>query len=336
MKAVGTLALFLLCACGTNVAPEVELVGNTMGTQFSVKLAAGDAVNDAIHLQKTVKATLAHVEQMMSTFIPDSEITQFNNSVTTNWQEVSEEFCLSVEEALAISTLTDGSFDITVGPLVNLWGFGPGDIIDEPPADENISTMLRSVGYQHLQADCAQPALKKDIAELALDMSAFGKGYATDSVAAVLDEAGIENYLIEVGGELRLRGHNAENAKWAIGIEAPLPNQRRPHTILHLSDTAMATSGDYRNYFEADGRRYSHTIDTRTGWPVTHSLASVTVVDDDGFRADALATALLVMGADAGMELATRESMAVLFLLRTETGVEELSTPAFEQLRSTS
>ncbi len=336
MKAVGTLALFLLCACGTNVAPEVELVGNTMGTQFSVKLPAGDAVNDAIHLQKAVKATLAHVEQMMSTYIADSEISQFNNSAATGWHKVSEEFCISVEEALAISTLTDGSFDITVGPLVNLWGFGPGDIIDEPPADENISTMLKSVGYKHLQADCSQPALRKDIAEIALDMSAFGKGYATDSVAAVLDEAGIENYLIEVGGELRLRGHNAENAKWTIGIEAPLPNQRRPHTILHLSDTAMATSGDYRNYFEADGRRYSHTIDTRTGWPVTHSLASVTVIDDDGFRADALATALLVMGPDAGMALATRESMAVLFLLRTETGIEELSTPSFQQLRSTS
>jgi len=336
MKAVGTLTLFLLCACGTNVAPEVELAGNTMGTQFSVKLAASDAVNDAVHLEKDIKAALADVEQMMSTYLPGSEISRFNGSTSTDWLKVSEEFCLSVEEALAISVLTGGSFDITVGPLVNLWGFGPGDIIDEPPADENISTMLASVGYTHLQADCAQPALKKDISELALDMSAFGKGYATDRVAAVLDEAGIANYMVEVGGELRLRGHNAKNAKWAIGIEIPLPNQRSPHTILHLSDTAMATSGDYRNYFEADGKRYSHTIDTRTGWPVTHSLASVTVIDDDGFRADALATALLVMGPDVGMELATRESMAVLFLVRTESGIEEFSTPAFEQLRSTS
>jgi len=335
MKAFGTLALFLLCGCGTNVAPEVELAGNTMGTQFSVKLAAGDAVNDAIWLEKDIKAALADVEQMMSTYLPGSEISQFNGSTSTDWQGVSEEFCLSVEEALSISTLTDGSFDITVGPLVNLWGFGPGDIIDEPPADEDISTLLESVGYEHLQADCAQPAIKKDIAELTLDMSAFGKGYATDRVAAVLDQADIENYLVEVGGELRLRGHSADSAKWAIGIEVPLPNQRRPHMILHVSDTAMATSGDYRNYFEAGGKRYSHTIDTRTGWPVTHSLASVTVIDDDGFRADALATALLVMGPDVGMELATRESMAVLFLVRIESGIKELSTPAFEQLRST-
>jgi len=335
MKAVGTLALFLLGACGTNVAPEVELAGNTMGTQFSVKLAAGDAVNDAVQLEKDIKASLAHVEQMMSTYLPGSEISQFNGNTSTDWQGVSEEFCLSVEEALAISALTGGSFDITVGPLVNLWGFGPGDVIDEPPADESISMMLESTGYKHLQTDCSQPALKKNIAELALDMSASGKGYATDRVADILDAAGIENYLVEVGGELRLRGHNADNAKWAIGIEAPLPNQRRPHTIVHLSDTAMATSGDYRNYFEVDGKRYSHTIDTHTGRPVTHSLASVTVIDDEGFCADALATALLVLGPEAGMELATRESMAVLFLLRTDSGIEELSTPAFEQLRAT-
>lgn len=336
MRTVGTLALLLLSACGTNVAPEVELAGNTMGTQFSVKLAAGDAVNDAIQLEKDIEASLAHVEQMMSTYLPDAEISRFNSSTSTDWQKVSEEFCLSVEDALAVSALTDGAFDITVGSLVNLWGFGPGNIIDEPPANDTISTMLKSVGYKHLQADCSQPALKKDIAALALDMSASGKGYAADRVAGVLDAAGIENYLVEIGGELRLRGHKANNTSWAIGIEAPLPNQRRPHAILHLTDTAMATSGDYRNYFEASGKRYSHTIDTRTGRPVTHSLASVTVIDDEGYRADAMATALLVMGPDAGMELATREGMAVLFLLRTENGIEELSTPAFEQLRSTS
>jgi len=334
MKAVGTLALFLLCACGANVPPEVELAGNTMGTQFSVKLIAGDIDVDAVLLQQEIEGSLAHVEHMMSTYLSDSEISRFNASTSTKWQTVSREFCFSVVQAQAVSILTDGSFDITVGPLVDLWGFGPGDIIDEPPAEENIAAMLKSVGYKHLHADCAQPALRKDIADLALDMSAFGKGYATDRLATILDETGVENYLVEVGGELQLRGHNVEDAKWAIGIEAPLPNQRRPHMVLHLSDTAVATSGDYRNYFEVNGKHYSHTIDTRTGRPVTHTLASVTVVDEDGFRADALATALLVMGPDAGMALATREGMAVLFLLRTENGIEELSTPAFEQLRS--
>jgi len=166
-------------------------------------------------------------------------------------------------------------------------------------------------------------------------MSAFGKGYAVDRLADWLEDAGFSDYLVEIGGELRLAGRNAEGRKWAGGIEVPLSNQRRPHTVVRLTDTAVATSGDYRNYFEADGTRYSHTIDTQTGRPVTHMLASVTVVDDGGYRAAALATALLVMGPDKGMELAAREGLAVLFLLRSDSGIDERATPAFEQLSST-
>ena len=228
--------------------------------------------------------------------------------------------------------MTDGAFDITVGPLVNLWGFGPGDSIAEPPSDAEIRALLDSVGHQHLQADCEQPALRKALPGLVLDMSAFGKGYAADAVGDQLDAKGYANYLVEVGGELRVRGHNARGEKWAIGIEAPLVDQRRPYAVVRLTDTAVATSGDYRNYFEADGTRYSHTIDTRTGRPITHSLASVTVVDPRGYRADALATALLVLGPEQGMQLATRENLAVLFLLRGESGFDEQASPAFEQL----
>jgi len=332
MRVLALFVFFFLCACGAKESGEVEISGNTMGTQFSVKLTTADV--DVVSLQQEIEGSLARVEQMMSTYMPDSEISRFNQSPTTDWHQVSAEFCVGVEQALALSTLTNGSFDITVGPLVNLWGFGPGDIIDEPPADAEISAALDSVGYEHLQADCAQPALRKDIAELYLDMSAFGKGLAVDRVADRLDDAGFHDYLVEVGGELRLAGHNADGKKWAIGIEIPLADQRRPHTVMRLTDTAVATSGDYRNYFEADGKRYSHTIDTRTGRPVTHSLASVTVLDESGYRADALATALLVMGPEKGMELATREQIAVLFLLRDTAGIDELASPAFDQLRS--
>ena len=172
-----------------------------------------------------------------------------------------------------LSRLTDGAFDITVAPLVNLWGFGPDDMIAEPPSDDEISALMHAIGYEHLQADCSRPALKKDIPDLMLDMSAFGKGLAVDNLANLLSGHGIRNYLVEVGGEMRLRGENANGEKWAIGIEMPVTDQRRPHTIVHLTDTAMATSGDYRNFFEKDGQRYSHTIDTRTGKPVTHTLA---------------------------------------------------------------
>jgi len=327
MRVLALFALFSLCACGAKEPVEIVVSGNTMGTQFNVKLTAADI--DVTLLQQEIEASLAHVEHMMSTYMTDSEISRFNASTKTSWHEVSHEFCFSVEEALVLSTLTDGSFDITVGPLVNLWGFGPGDMIHEPPTDEKIAAVMNSVGYEHLQADCAQPALRKDIANLYLDMSAFGKGFAVDRVADWLEDAGFHDYLVEVGGELRLGGHNAKGQKWAIGIEVPLTDQRQPHTIVHV-----ATSGDYRNYFEAGGKRYSHTIDTRTGRPIIHELASVTVIDDSGYRADALATALLVMGPERGMELAAREDLAVLFLLHSEAGFAERTTAAFEQLRS--
>lgn len=329
--ALALLVTLLLCACDAKDSTEFSYSGNSMGTQFSVKLIDGSIDNDVLAV--AIETALTDVEKMMSTFHAQSEISQFNSSNTTDWYEVSREFCLSVEEALALSAFTSGAFDITVGPLVNLWGFGPGEMILQAPAEEKISAMLETVGYEHLQTDCDTPALRKSIAGIVLDMSAFGKGYAVDRIAAQLDHRGFEHYLVDVGGELRFRGKNAKGEKWAIGIEIPKANLRRPHTIVHLTDTAMATSGDYRNFFEADGKLYSHTIDTSTGRPVTHTLASVTVIDGEAARADALATALLVMGPDKGLEFATTQELAALFLLRTGAGIEERSSPAFEELR---
>ena len=332
MRIPALFALLFLFACSADAPVEMVLAGNTMGTQYNVKLRHQEL--DQSLLQQEIDGSLELVEQMMSTFRPGSEISRFNQSTTTDWHGVSTAFCESVEQALVLSSLTEGAFDITVGPLVNLWGFGPDDMIEEPPTDAEISALLDVIGYEHLHADCSLPALRKDIAELMLDMSAYGKGLAVDYLADLLSARGIENYLVEVGGEMRLRGKNAKGEKWAIGIEMPVADQRRPHSVVHLTDTALATSGDYRNFFEKDGQRYSHTIDTRTGRPVTHILASVTVVNGSSSRADALATALLVMGPEQGMELATRENLAVLFLLRVDSGIDERATPAFERLRS--
>ncbi len=324
--------MLALAACGGEAHVQTEFAGSTMGTQYSVKLVTAAEIDDTAAIRDMISSSLDEVEQLLSTYMPDSEISLFNTMQSTDWVPASAMFCDGVEKSLALSAMTDGAFDITVGPLVNLWGFGPDDPIAEPPSDDEIAALLDTVGYRHLEADCARPALRKTLPQLALDMSAFGKGYAADAVGDRLDAQGFENYLVEVGGELRVRGHNSSGEKWAIGIEAPLVDQRRPYAVLRLTDTAVATSGDYRNYFEADGTRYSHTIDTRTGRPITHSLASVTVVDPRGYRADALATALLVMGPDQGMRLATRENLAVLFLLRGESGFDEQASPAFEQL----
>ena len=330
------LALFIvalaLAACGGDVS-QVEITGNTMGTQYSVKLPRLQDGHDVAKLQSSIDTVLDGDNAQMSTYLSDSEISRFNASESTQWQEISADLCGKIEASQAISELTDGAFDITVGPLVNLWGFGPGEMIDQPPSDEAIAALLKVTGFENLHTDCERNAMKKDVAGLMVDLSAIGKGFAADRVGVLLAASGYEDFLVEVGGELSIRGMNAKGEPWAIGIEAPLPDQRTPHTVVHLTNTAMATSGDYRNFFEADGKIYSHTIDTRTGRPVTHTLASVTVVDELASRADALATALLVMGPEEGMAFAEREQLAVLMLIRTNGGIEERQTAAFAKLR---
>lgn len=330
MKTLVLIALLALVACEGRHGP-VEIIGMTMGTRFSVTLPNGIGEHNPLTLQNDIEAELEDDEALMSTYQSDSLISYFNRNESVEWLQVLDTFCSKVERSLEISTMTGGAFDITVGPLVNLWGFGPDSIVNEPPDAAAINALMTTTGYENLHADCSQPAIKKDIPDLILDMSAIGKGFAVDRVANLLDRLGFENYLVEVGGELRLRGRNAHGEFWAIGVEAPVNDERKPQTVIKLTNTGMATSGDYRNFFEYEGQRYSHTIDPRTGKPVKHSLASVTVIDDMAWRADALATALLVMGPEDGMAFANREDLSVLMLIRTDDGVEERHSTAFQQ-----
>jgi thiamine biosynthesis lipoprotein len=233
---------------------------------------------------------------------------------------------------MAISVLTDGAFDITVGPLVNLWGFGPTGSVLEPPTDAAIAAARQHVGYEKLHTDCGHSTIRKDDAALYVDLSGWAKGRAVDAVSAMLDTSGIGNYLVEIGGELRVSGHNSEQRKWAVAIEAPSTSQRVPQAVIRVTDTSVATSGDYRNYFEYGGNSYSHTIDPRTGRPVTHGLAAVTVVHPENAFADAMATALLVLGPEAGPRVAEDLGIAAYFLVRHPTEIEEIITPEFESL----
>lgn len=324
-----TFIAVLSSACGKERAPILELTGPTMGTRYSIKVPANEPVPDGDLLQRQVDDALARIDETMSTYLIDSELSRFNVSESTDWQPVSIEFCLCVEESLAISALTEGAFDITVGPLVNLWGFGPDGVTVKPPSDAEVAAARARVGFRHLQTDCTKPAMRKTLADLYIDLSAYAKGFAVDRVADLLDEQGIGNYLVEIGGELKARGRNAANELWAVAIEEPLDDARRVHSVVHLADRAVATSGDYRNFFEFNNRRYSHTIDTRTGRPVTHALASVTVIADTAAYADALATALMVLGPEKGLQLATSRNIAALFLIRTGAGFFEQATPAF-------
>jgi thiamine biosynthesis lipoprotein len=309
-----------------------ELIGQTMGTSFSIKIIADDELGKS-QLQQEVTAVLTSIDSSMSTWQPDSELSQFNANTSTNWIGVSAEFCDVIAAALELSQHTGGAFDITVGPLVNLWGFGPTALATgSVPAEESITSVRERVGYRNLQTNCMTPAIRKLRPDVYIDLSAYAKGYAVDKLAELLDENGYSSYLVEIGGELRMRGHNAKNERWAVAIEKPADFSRTIQSVVYLTDQAMATSGDYRNFFEVDGQRYSHTIDSRTGRPVTHDVAAVTVVADSAATADALATALLVLGPADGFQFAEEEKIAAYFLVRDGAKIDEKVSSAFMEL----
>jgi thiamine biosynthesis lipoprotein len=326
------LLLPVLAACGEQRLPQLELAGSALGTTFKVAIVEPAATLDRIGLEAEIVATLARIDQLASTWRSDSELSAFNQQQSSDWLAVSPEFCAALAASLEISRLTDGAFDITVGPLVNLWGFGPDGTVSEPPTDAAIAAALQLVGHDKLHTDCERGVARKDLGALYVDLSGWAKGRAVDAVSATLDTSGVDNYLVEIGGELRVRGHNSERRKWAVGIEAPSTSQRVPRAIIRVSDTSVATSGDYRNYFRYDGTSYSHTIDPRTGRPVSHDLAAVTVVHPENAFADAMATALLVMGPEAGPTLAEDLGIAAYFLVRRPNDIEEIVTPQFEGL----
>jgi len=308
-----------------------------MGTTYVVQIADPLTESERIAVSRAVQETLDNVNQKMSTYVASSEISRFNRAPVGRPIHLSPETFAVFQEAGHVYELTGGAFDVTVGPLVRLWGFGAGaeeaPEKREPPTEVAVETTQRLVGFHRLSIDDDPPAIAKDVEGLECDLSAIAKGYAVDLVAELLAERGSENFMVEIGGEVRTSGKNASGDAWRIGIEKPLPGTRQLQRTISLSGLSLATSGDYRNFYEVDGKLYSHLIDPRSGRPVSHSLASVSVVDHTCMRADALASGLLVLGPDEGYELAVREDLAVLFLIRTEEGeIEPRATPSFQQL----
>lgn len=292
-----------------------------MGTTYSVKIFdPPEAKEDLAFL---VDQLLRNVNDQMSTYLENSEITRFNRSKSTDWFPVSEELASVVAFSQVISEKTEGAFDVTVGPLVNVWSFGPDPSKRTVPEGGVIAKLRESVGYRKLSVRVDPPALKKSVPELKIDLSAVAKGYAVDRMVALLNEQGASNVFAEIGGEVSVSGNKA-GQWWKVGIQ--MPDAVSDSVLIAHSlnvggsdDLAMATSGDYRNYFEVDGKRYSHTIDPRTGWPIEHPLASVTVVAKNCMAADAWATALNVLGPEESLRLAKVEGLDVLLVARDET-----------------
>lgn len=328
------LLVFLLSGCSDQAAKKqypFSINDLTMGTSYSVKVSSLPEGLAPEQLREEIKTSLQHINAQMSTYRQDSELSLFNASRSIDWQSVSEDLYKVVDTAKKISELSVGAFDITVGPLVNLWGFGPDPMTFTAPAQVLIDQKMKLIGYQHIELRAESLAIKKNIPELYIDLSAIAKGYAVDRIGMLLEAHDIADYLVEIGGELRLRGNNLQGEPWRIAIEKPTPEQRMIQKIVPISNVAMATSGDYRNFFEVDGVRFSHTIDPRTGRPITHKLASVTVLHETTMEADALATAFMVLGPEEAFKLAEWKHIAALFIIKTEQGFDERSTSTFSE-----
>ena len=299
------LMLLLLWLVGCGVQHYQEVDGVTMGTHYRLVYKCTQAIS-----KPEIDARLNELEQIMSTYRDDSQVTRFNQSAIREWVPVSNALVEIVQVAAAVSADTDGSFDITVKPLVDLWGFGPADVQNSPTMVQ-IATVLPAVDYRAVKWQDSPPALRKR-AELSIDLSAIGKGYAVDQMARYLDECHCENYLIDIGGEIRVLGQNSNGKPWQIAMEKPDLSGPLPFKF-SLREGALATSGNYRNVRVFGEQKVSHLIDPKLGRPLDYHLTSVTVYSRSAAFADAMSTALFVMGEEKGLAHAEAKAIAVVF-----------------------
>lgn len=305
------LALFVVSPAE---ADRAEFRGECMGTTWSVRL--GSPAPAA--MGSSIQAELDGIDKAMSNWKADSEVSRFNASETTDWFAVSPATATVVDAARRVSSESGGAFDVTVAPLIELWSFGPGVSAPEIPAKQALERARARTGWQKVHARLEPPAIRKEDPAVSINLSAIAKGYAVDRVAALLDDEGLTDYLVEIGGEIKTRGQSPKGRPWAVGIEEPVDHRRSIRSAIPLENRALATSGDYRNFFIVDGKRYSHTIDPRTGRPVDHTLASVSVLAGSCMQADAWATAINVLGPEAGRRAALKHGLAVMMLIRQE------------------
>jgi len=317
-----------LVGCGDVDADEMlSFSGQTMGTTYSVKVAKAPAALDRQALAADIQAALDAVDGRMSTYRADSELSRINGQQAGVATPVSAETAKVVAAALRASELTGGAFDPTIGPLVDLWGFGPKGARYSAPSAAEIETARAAVDYRRVTLQ--DGAVGKTSADTHLDLSGVAKGYGVDKISELLESKGLHNHLVEVGGELRAKGRAAGDRAWRIGIEKPSVAGGEFQRVLDLDGEALATSGNYRIFFEDQGKRYAHIIDPRTGAPLDHNLASATVIAASSMEADALSTSMLVMGPEAAMAFVTEHDIAAFFIVGRDGAFTEAASPAF-------
>jgi FAD:protein FMN transferase len=336
---VAVAALANLTGCAVTPQPMV-LRGEGLGSTWSVKLAVPPVDPSAV--RRGIQARVDEVARNLSRWDPASRISEINAASADEWQAVTPVLFEPLSYSLWLAADTGGAYDPTVAPLVDVWGFGTAGRRYEPPAADAIDAARARVGFSRIELDAASRRVRRP-QNMQLDLSSMTHGFAADRVAEYLNSAGVRSYLVDVGSEIRARGESPEGGGWRVAVERPpaenTSNERQNDSgstsasgsqkVVSLRDSGVATSGNYRYYFDYNGRRYSHRIDPRTGEPVTHDLASVTVIDPLCLHADALATALTVLGPDEGMQYATDRNIAALFILRAGDQFVEKMTPRF-------
>ncbi|EIJ71787.1 FAD:protein FMN transferase [Pasteurella bettyae] len=333
-----TSVLLTLSLTACKKDPEIiTLSGKTMGTTYHIKyIDDGSLTKTAEQAHEGIETILKDVNNKMSTYIETSELSRFNQYREINQPiEISADLAKVIGEAIRLNHVTQGALDITVGPIVNLWGFGPEKRIDKQPTSEQIAERKAYVGIDKLKLlqNADKFFLEKTAPELYVDLSSIAKGFGVDQVANYIDSIGAKNYMTEIGGEIRAKGRNIEGKDWQIAIEKPtFDGSRAVEQVIGLKNLAMATSGDYRNYFEENGVRFSHEIDPKTCYPIQHKLASITVLSPSSMTADGLSTGLFVLGEGKALEVAEKENIAVYLIIKTDNGFEVKMSSAFDKL----
>lgn len=322
----------LLSACNKSQScPQIEFNSKTMGTFYRVKVI-GDIAISKEQLQHKIDALLEQTNDDISTYRADSVLSRFNHSCSTNPQAIPRGMANIILMAQRIGQDTSGAMDITIGPLVNLWGFGPDKGPVKVPTQQQIASAQKKVGLQHLHlfSDSRGEWLQKDLPSMYVDLSTLGEGYGTDELVRLMRRNGITNYLVSVGGAVSTHGVNSQGKPWRVAIQKPTDYENAVQALVDLQGYSISTAGSYRNYFELDGPRYSHIIEPSTGKPIQHRLVSATVIASTTLEADGWDTGLMVLGTEKALQLAQEKGLAAYLISKTNDGFSTVMTPQFK------
>ncbi len=333
IRAIRFIFLFFLVGCDSPKTVQ-KFEGYTQGTTYHISFWSTAKNVNAISLQQAVDAELKRLDEQLSNYRNDSAIEKFNAANSTEPQEISAEIVSLIEKTRAVSDASHGCYDLTIKPLFDLWGFNGESLT--PPNSETLKKVLSQIGFSQLQT-IDSTHLRKHIPDLKLDLSSIGQGYSVSQIAGILEAQGVDNYLVEIGGELQTRGKKPDNSVWRVALEKPLSSERSMQKIIGVNQSepfAITTSGTYRHFFDTEGKRYSHILDAKTGFPVTHQTVSVTVFSQDATTAELWDTALLCLGREAGIEAANKAGIAALFIEQQNNTFNEFNSNALDDLKT--